>query len=145
MPRKAKDIIAEAKKRFKQCVDAEATIRAKCLDDLIFLSGEQWSDQSLKERARDQRPALVVNRLDQFVQHIANAQRQNRISAKVFPVDDQGDIETAEVMQGMVRHIEYRSKGTLAYDTAEFYAVAQKLMERAEAAAAASSDVIEIR
>ncbi len=124
MPRKAKDIIAEAKKRFKQCVDAEATIRAKCLDDLIFLSGEQWSDQSLKERARDQRPALVVNRLDQFVQHIANAQRQNRISAKVFPVDDQGDIETAEVMQGMVRHIEYRSKGTLAYDTAEFYAVA---------------------
>src|SRR3989304_10638077 len=113
---KARDekIIKAAQKRFKECVDAEHDIRDACLGDLIFLSGEQWTQQALKERARDQRPALVVNRLDQFVQHIANAQRQNRISAKVFPVDDKGDVDTAEVMQGVIRHIENNSKGTLA-------------------------------
>jgi hypothetical protein len=121
---RAERIIAEAKKRFQQCVDAEADIRRKCLDDLEFLAGNQWSDQALRERALAQRPALVINRLAQFVLHISNAQKQNRISAKVFPVDDRGDIETAEKKQGVVRHIEYNSHGTLAYDTGAFYAVA---------------------
>ncbi len=121
---KAKRIIEEAKKRFEQVQEAEADLRRKSLDDLEFLAGNQWPAQALRDRARDQRPALVVNRLDQFVQHIANAQRQNRVSARCFPVDDKGDIETAEVRQGIIRHIEYNSGGTLAYDTAAFYAVA---------------------
>lgn len=124
------DLIATAKKRFKACVDNDSWIRAKCLDDLEFLSGspdepeKQWGLRAISERFRDGRPALVVNRLDQFVQHITNQQRQNRVSAKVFPVDDKGDIDTAEVIQGMLRNIEYASRGDIAYDTAEFYAVA---------------------
>ncbi len=121
---RAERVIEEAKQRFKQCVDAEADIRRKALDDLEFLAGNQWSQKSLAERAKDDRPALVVNRLDQFVLHVHNAMRQNRISARVFPVDDKADVDTAEVLQGVIRHIEYNSKGTLAYDTASFYATA---------------------
>jgi hypothetical protein len=122
--------IPEAKKRLEECIERESWLRGKCLDDLEFLSGspdepeKQWGTRAVNERFRDGRPALVVNRLDQFVQHITNQQRQNRISAKVFPVDDQGDIDTAEVIQGMLRNIEYSSRGDIAYDTAEFYAVA---------------------
>lgn len=127
MPENA--IITEAKERLKQCIDDEAEVRRACLDDLEFLSASpdnptQWSQAALKDRALTGRPALVVNRLDQFVQHISNSMRQNRVSARVFPVDDKGDIETAEVLQGVIRNIEVQSKGTLAYDTAAFYAVA---------------------
>lgn len=127
---KTEQLIAEAKKRLEACIDSENWLRGKCLDDLIFLSGspdepeKQWGAKAVAERMRDGRPALVVNRLDQFVQHITNQQRQNRVSAKVFPVDDKGDIDTAEVMQGLLRNIEYSSRAEIAYDTAEFYAVA---------------------
>lgn len=116
--------ITEAQKRFLLCEELEHDVREKCLDDLLFLMGEQWTATALRDRAIQGRPALVVNRMDQFVQQIANAQRQNRVSARVFPVDDGADIETAEVMQGMLRNIEYRSNADWAYDTAEFYAVA---------------------
>jgi hypothetical protein len=120
----AKKIIEQAKRHFKACVDAEHESRAKALDDLRFLAGEQWTPRALAQRARDERPALVVNRLDQFVQQITNTQRQNRVSARVFPVDDKGDVDTAEVIQGLVRQIENESKATMAYGTAGFYAVA---------------------
>lgn len=124
MPRTDEQIIAEARKRFQSCVEAESDQRQKALDDLKFLNGEQWTPQAIAQRSRDNRPALVVNRLDQFVQHISNAMRQNRVSARVFPVDDDADVDTAEVIQGILRHIENESKGTLPYDTAGFYAVA---------------------
>jgi hypothetical protein len=120
-------IIEQAKKRFKACVEAEREQRAKELDDLEFLDGEpeaQWGAKAHRERVMSGRPAHVVNRLEAFVQHVANSQRQNRVSAKVFPVDDGGDEDTADVIQGLLRHIEYSSKADIAYDTAEFFAVA---------------------
>jgi len=119
-----KDVIEAAKEHFNLCEEGESDNREGGLDDLIFLAGEQWSAWAKQERLRDHRPMLVVNRLDQFVQHITNSQRQNRVSAKVIPVDDKADIETAEVRQGLLRHIEYNSRADYAYDTAEFYAVA---------------------
>ena len=123
-PQRDKGIIETAKERFKLCEDGETDIRAAALDDLQFLSGDQWPDWARRERERDRRPMLVVNRLDQFLQHVTNAQRQNRVSAKVIPVDDKADIYTAEVRQGLIRHIEYNSRADYAYDTAAFYAVA---------------------
>lgn len=124
---KPKSIIEQAKKRFKACVEAEHEQRERELDDLEFLDGEpeaQWGAKAHRERAMAGRPALVVNRMEAFVQHITNSQRQNRIAPKVFPVDDTGDEDTADVIQGLLRHIDYSSKADIAYDTAEFFAVA---------------------
>jgi hypothetical protein len=119
-------LLAEAKKRFQVCEEYESVNRSAALDDLVFLSGEQWPKEALAERNREGRPALVINRVDQFVLHIANAMRQNRVSAKVFPVDSLGDPDTAEVLQGMLRGIEQNAlaPADIAYDTAAFYAVA---------------------
>ena len=117
-------IIAEAMARFEVCQAAERDYRQLCLEDLEFLEGSQWPQKAVIDRANSGRPALVMNRMDQFVQHICNAQRQNRVSGRVFPVDDQADPDTAEVIQGLIRNIEYQSKANFAYDTAAFYAVA---------------------
>lgn len=56
--------------------------------------------------------------MPQFIRHITNDQRQNRPTIKVFPVDDKADIETAKILQGMIKHIEYNSNADTAYDTA---------------------------
>jgi hypothetical protein len=81
-------------------------------------AGEQWPETVKQQRDIDQRPCLVVNRLPQFLRQVTNEQRQNRPSIQVNPVDDGGDVDTAEVLQGLLRHIELDSNASAAYDTA---------------------------
>lgn len=112
------NIIEIAKQRFQLAVDAEKRIRDEALEDLKFRAGEQWPDDVKISRDQDRRPCLTINRLPQFIRQITNDQRQNRPSIKVSPVDDSADVETAKVLQGMIRHIEYNSNADIAYDTA---------------------------
>lgn len=55
----------------------------------------------------------------------SNDQRQNRPQIKAFPIDDKGDIETAKILQGIIKHIEYNSSADIALDTAFEGAVTQ--------------------
>lgn len=112
------EILKEAQARLKLAADAEAEARAEALDDLRFVSGEQWPDEIKHQRDTDGRPCLVVNRLPQFVAQVVNDARQNRAAIKVNPVDDKSDPETAELLQGLIRHIETTSNADTAYDQA---------------------------
>lgn len=112
------DILASAKKFFKDVNDAEADIRKQALEDLRFRAGDQWPDDVKTQRNLDGRPCLTINRLPQFIRQITNDQRQNRPSIKVYPVDEKADEDTAKVLQGLIRHIEYNSNADMAYDTA---------------------------
>lgn len=114
-----------ARERFQLAVDAELEIRRDALDDLKFRSGEQWPQDVKQSREIDRRPCLTINRLPQYLRQVTNDQRQNRPSIKVNPVDDNADVETAKVLQGLIRHIEYNSNADVAYDTA-FEAAATK-------------------
>jgi hypothetical protein len=112
------EILALARKRFNLAVEAEAAIRVDALDDLKFRAGEQWPADVRSARDQDKRPCLTINKLPGQIRQVTNDQRQNRPSIKVSPVDDNADIETAKVLQGIIRHIEYNSNADVAYDTA---------------------------
>lgn len=118
---KAEEILKEARARFKLAVDAESNNREQALDDLKFLNGEQWDEQALKFRKG--RPCLTINRLPQFVRQVVNEQRKTRPAIEVIPGDSKASKPTAEVIQGLVRHIERSSRARIAYDTAFEYAV----------------------
>lgn len=120
-PTDDEEILKEARARFKLSVDAEASNRSEALDDLEFLSGEQWSNDAKKLRAG--RPCLTINRLPQFVRGVINEQRKTRPAIDVIPADGASSKETADVMQGLIRHIERNSRAQIAYDTAFKYAV----------------------
>lgn len=107
-----------ARDRFQQAVDATRDMRDKALDDLRFVTGEQWPDSIRRQRDQDGRPCLTINRLPAFVKQVVNDQRQNRPAIKISPVDDQGDPDTAEILAGLCRHIEANSGADVAYDTA---------------------------
>lgn len=111
-------LLKQAKDRFKLAGEAEEENRRLAKEDLEFRSGKQWPDDVVVDRQRDGRPCLVINRLPQFVQRVANDQRQNRPGIKVHPVNDGADEETAKLIQGLIRHIEYQSSADNAYDTA---------------------------
>lgn len=111
-------ILEIARSRFKLAEEAEQEMRNLFIDDMRFRAGEQWPDDIKGSRKLENRPCLVINKIPQSIQQITNDQRQNRPSIKVSPVDSMEDVETAKVIQGMIRHIEYNSNADVAYDRA---------------------------
>jgi hypothetical protein len=124
-----RDVLATMRHRFTMAMSAYSESREDELDDLRFMAGSpdnqwQWPADVLATRGSVQgqtinaRPCLTINKLPQHVRQVTNEQRQNRPSGKVIPADDKGDIEVAEIFEGMVRHIEYMSDSDVVYDTA---------------------------
>lgn len=110
-------------------MDAYADSREDELDDLKFAAGSpdnqwQWPADVLSTRGFVQgqtinaRPCITINKLPQHIKQVTNDQRQNRPSGKVIPVNDDANIEVAEILDGIVRHIEYISDADVATDTA---------------------------
>lgn len=113
------DLMTEARERFKAAAEADEMQRLLELDDLRFCDPDgQWPADIRGQRDADGRPCLTVDRLTPFVHQIVNEQRQNRPQPSVNPVGDGADKQTAEIFQGMVRHISYMSNGDTAIDTA---------------------------
>lgn len=118
------DLIKEAREAFELAADAEAENRREALDDLRFARlGEQWPEKIRRERELEGRPCLTINRLPAFIRQVVNDARQNKPAIAVHPVDDGADPETAEVFNGLIRHIEQSSDAEVAYDTALDFAV----------------------
>lgn len=118
------DLLKEAKEAFELCVAHEAENRAEALDDIRFARlGEQWPAEVRKRRELDARPCLTINRLPAFIRQVVNDARQNKPSMVVHPVDSAADPATAEVFNGLIRHIEQSSDAEVAYDTALDFAV----------------------
>lgn len=113
-------ILARARREYRLCFDSGSNNRLDALDDLKFLKGgeNQWDSRALTQRKADGRPVITVNSLPTYLHQVTNDQRQNRPSIKVHPVDDNADPETAKIMQGLIRHIEYDSNADVAYDRA---------------------------
>lgn len=106
------------KKRFKDAEEYWSDDKEAALEDIKFRAGEQWLQDDLDKRKKDRRPALTVDKLNQYVRQVVNDGRQNRPAIKVRPVDGGADIATSEIYAGIVKHIEADSNADVAYDTA---------------------------
>jgi hypothetical protein len=110
------DIVTEARERYQICMEAED--RTEALDDLRFLKGDQWDAEAKQQRELDNRPCLTFNNIPAIIHQVTNDARQNKQSVQVAPVDDGADKKVAEVIEGLIRHIEYDSGADAAYDNA---------------------------
>ena len=115
--------LATARDRFKKINDAENDIRNASLEDLRFVynvDDGQWPSLIRAERENDNRPCLTSNKLRKYVAQVANRERDQRLAGRVRPVDDKADINTAKIIEGIIRQIEYASKAEEVYvDTGE--------------------------
>jgi hypothetical protein len=124
VPRKQsdKDILSTARERYRLAEEAEREIRAEAKIDLQFAAGQQWSkdDENSRNAAggAGKRPCLVFNKLTGPLNMVANEARMNPPSIEVLPVDSSSDPETARVLEGMIRHIQYVSKADQVYESA---------------------------
>lgn len=116
-----KKLLEEVRKRFQIAEDFSAEVRQEMLDDVRFARlGDQWASYAKYDRNRpgQERPMLVVNRLLQFRDRVVNEIRQNTPSVRIRPVNDEADQATADVLMGIMRHIQDNSNASIAYDTA---------------------------
>ena len=113
------DKLKDIREAFKICEEAEAANRHQAMDDLEFgRQGIQWPEEVKRQRERDRRPCLTVNRMPTFIRQIVNDARMNKPAIKCHPVDSNADVETAKVLNGLIRQIEISSNADSAYATA---------------------------
>lgn len=111
--------IKDIEEAFMEDIERMSENRANAQDDIAFARhGEQWPHEVRQSREREGRPCLTINRQQSFIRQVVNDSRQNKPQIKVKPVDDNADPETAEVLSGLIRNIEYTSNADVAYDTA---------------------------
>ena len=117
--------MSDAREKFLYAVEYERDNREMALEDIKFgLLGEQWDSKDVEERKRSGRPTLTINKFPAHIRQVVNDARQNKPSIRVRPVDDNADVQTAEIINGLIRNIEVSSNADIAYDTAIGQAVA---------------------
>lgn len=108
-------LLKQARDEYQDGIDADQQNRIDALDDLQFYSGEQWDDAVKTARINAGRPTVTINRMPQFVRQVTGDIRLNRPAIRVSPFDDNDDVETAEIFEGLIRSIEGYSNADEAY------------------------------
>lgn len=122
------DTLATAKKRFSEGKDAFKDNRDRMVEDLKFSNPadpQQWDPAIRTARASSangSRPCLTFDQTNQYIAQVVNDSRQNKPGIKVIPTADGADVDVALKLEGLIRHIEYQSRASIAYDTAIEYA-----------------------
>ena len=118
------DILKDAREAFNQCEDNENKTRELFAENIEFSRlGKQWPEKVEERREQEGRPCLTINRMPSFIRQVVNDSRLNKPAIRVRPVDSGADIETAKIIDGLIRHIEAQSDADAAYDTAIDFAV----------------------
>lgn len=114
-------IILEAKERFKRAKDWESTFRRLFVVDSKFAYGDSdngfmWPDDVRRDREVNKRPALTIPIIQTHLNLIKNDARQNKPSIKISPTDSLASFTSAQVYEGLIRDIEYKSHAQDIYD-----------------------------
>lgn len=112
-----REIFLECAERLKLAQTAESENRIQAINDLEFRDGNQWPSDIANDRRIENRPSLTSNIVGALRNRIFNALKEQRPRIKAHPVGDGADIDKAEVVNGLIRHIEACSRASVAYDT----------------------------
>lgn len=111
------DFITAMNKLMSDDVAADSDNREAAAEDLKFFAGKQWDEFVRAQRNLRHRPSLTINRLPAFVGQVLGARRFNDVEVKVLPTTD-GDKETAEIYEDLIRFIQHDSHADFAFNTA---------------------------
>jgi len=117
------DILKTAKERFQRSLERSSHNREKAKEDIKFAAASpddpwQWDQLGMVTRQKQNRPMLTINKLPQHIRQVTNDIRQNRPSIRYRPADSNADVNAADVLMGIARHIEANSDADIAYDSA---------------------------
>ena len=117
-----KDLLQKVMDRYRIMYEADEENRRYGMEDMKFVNipGAQWDENMKIERGK--RPCYEFNKLRISGKRIINDMRANRPAGKVRAVEG-GDVETAEIKEGLIRNIWNVSDGDTVIDYAAEYQV----------------------
>lgn len=114
-------IIAEARRRWKKCEEAEDTQRKSILEAKKFRAGDQWPEAIKIQRqgssaisglaAQPARPCLTIDRLSQPIRQLSNQIKQAAFSIDVLPNGFGASAEIADIYKGYLRRVQNAARG----------------------------------
>jgi hypothetical protein len=121
--------ILAVRERYKKAEEADRENRQAFVDDMKFIHepGAQWDDYTKRQRTgpdgKEVRPMMQFNRARTTIKRIVNNMRANPAAGKVRGSED-GDKDTADVLEGLIRNIANQSDFDAIRDNAAEYQVA---------------------
>lgn len=112
------DLIKLARERRDLAVSAMQAHHERAVDDMRMIRGEHYSDEIRMQREADGQPCLTINALPQFVRNITGQIRSLNPAIRVTAGDKDASKDVAEVIEGLIRHIENRSDASSVYEAA---------------------------
>jgi len=92
------------------------TPHKKFHDDYLFAHGhKQWDPDIEQLRRRARRDCKTYNIVQGFIRPLVNAVKQAPPSISLYPVSPDTDKNSAKIIAGVIRHIEYCSNAQRAY------------------------------
>ncbi len=121
-----KDLPAYVRRCWDAWIKANIHVREAEKERLKFYVGGdlQWRDAELTKRKNSRRPWVTINKCKPAVDQIEGDIRLNPPGPECHPVGDGADGDTADIYEGLIREVEYRSGAKVAYSTAAKYAAA---------------------
>jgi len=92
-------------------------------DQLEYASGEQWDESVRNERENNGMPVMTIPMIQTYINRIVNPLRKNPLGMRVETPDE----DLTELISGVIREIESKSRSREAYEKAFYNAVASGL------------------
>lgn len=92
----------------------EGSMRFEGEKDLLFLNLQQWEENDKTGRAI----SLTIDQIGEPYRQLVGSIRSSKPAIQVNPVDNGADIDTAEVFQGLIRHVEINGGAKAAREEA---------------------------
>lgn len=116
----ADDIAKEAREAIAQSYEYDRDNRREAVEDLRFIAGFQWNAAAQAERRG--RPMVTINRSQQFLRQVSNPIRKNMPILKT-ETDGNDESSDPELINGLLRRIQYNSSAAHVYAAAVEHAV----------------------
>lgn len=114
---KAKAIVDNATRAWKQSADTSKDQRQEQLTDLQFLNLDQWpaNIKALRNQQGQERPCLTLDQLSPPWRQLVSQQQRANAAIRVVPEQGDANRQTADMTQGLIRAIEYQSDAKTVY------------------------------
>jgi hypothetical protein len=126
MPIPKKDIPAHVRRCYELARKANRINHEAEVERLKFYAGGdlQWRGEEITKRRNSGRPWVTINKCKPAVDQIEGDIRLNPPGPQCHPVGEGADPDTADIHEGLIREVEYRSDAKVAYTTAGKYSAA---------------------
>lgn len=106
--------LMQCAQEFERDKTADQDNRRLAYEDLEFVAGKQWSVEDEEARRKAKRPCITQDHLSQIIKQVTNDIRLNKPGINLKP-SETDDRSQADVTEGLVRHIEYKSGAARVY------------------------------